>query len=207
MKRSILTLFRTENGYHTVLKTNHGRLVYLALSANGNDYNVDECIYIDRSRPTSPKKQVSKKIPQEWLLDMLRAELDKDFASVQFADETIVTKQELIERHLRWEKKNILLLLKEQNCLKTIFKNKFRREIYLEISLGGEKALIARCHYCDARACDKKITPQGLTTIYYTHSLPKLLQIVNGELEGGFTDVMISEEHTIKLDRAICGSI
>ena len=207
MNRSILTLFRIANGYHTVLKTNHGRLVYLALSANGNDYNVDECIYIDRSHPSSPKKQVSKKIPRGWLLDMLREELDKDFTSVQVADSSIVSKQELIEQHLRCEKKNILLLLKEQNRLKTIFKNKFRREIYLEISLEGEKALIARCHYCDARAGDKMITPQGLTTIYYTHSLQNILQIVNGELEGGFTDVMVSDDHTITLDRPICGSI
>ncbi len=207
MKHSILTLFRTNRGYHTVLKTNHGRLVYLALSEADSSYNIDECIYIDRSLPCSPKKQVSKKIPQERLLDMLRAELDKDFASVQFTDAPIVSKQELIERHLYCEKKNILLLLKEQKLLKTIFKNKFRREIYLEISLDGEKALIARCHYCDARAGGKIITPQGLSTIYYKHSLQNLLQIVNRELEGGFTDIMVSDDHTITLDRAICGSI
>lgn len=207
MRKSILTLSKSNYGYHTVLKTNHGRLVYLALSQENTDYCVDECIYIDRSLPCSPKKQVSKKFPQDRLLDMLRAELDKDFSSVQFADAPIVSKQELIERHLYCEKKNILLLLKEKNLLKTIFKNKFRREIYLEISFDGEKALIARCHYCDARVGDNIITPQGLSTIYYKHNLQNLLRIVNRELEGGFTDIMVSDDHTITLDRPICGSI
>lgn len=206
MNRNILTLFRTPIGYHTVLKTNHGRLVYLALSEEAGGYSVDECVYIDRSYDCVPKKQVTKNLPREQLLDLIRAELDKDCASVRFVEE-VSSKQELIAQHLHCEKKRILLLLREGNVLKTIFKNKFHRGIYLEISLSGERALISRCHYCDARSGEKAITPQGLTTIYYKHDLQNLLQIVNRELEGGFTDVMISEEHTIQLDRPICGSI
>lgn len=34
-----------------------------------------------------------------------------------------------------------------------------------------------------------------------------LRRSVNNESEGGFTDVMISNEHTIVLDRPICGRI
>jgi hypothetical protein len=37
--------------------------------------------------------------------------------------------------------------------------------------------------------------------------MDELLRIVNTELEGGFTDVAVSEEHTLVLDRPICGSI
>ena len=47
MNRNILTLFRTPIGYHTVLKTNHGRLVYLALSEEAGGYSVGECVYIE----------------------------------------------------------------------------------------------------------------------------------------------------------------
>ena len=207
MKSSILSMVRNRCGYHTVLKTNHGRLIYLALSLKDKLCVVDECIYLDRSCPYHPKKQVTRKFPQKDLLNMIRAELDKDFQGVEWYEE-LVPKSELIAQHLHTEKKRILLVLQEGNRLRTIFKNKFRREIYLEILLESDRALICDCHYCDARAKGKPIAPQGLVTIYYQHSLVNLLALVNQELEGGFTDVMISENHTITLGRrAICGSI
>ena len=98
-------------------------------------------------------------------------------------------------------------MLQDGNVLKTIFKNKFRREIFLEIVLEGNRCLIRQCRYRDARAADKEITPHGLLTVYYEHSLANLLRIVNNELEGGFTDVVISDTYSIVLDRPICGRI
>ena len=100
-------------------------------------------------------------------------------------------------------------MLKDGEILKTIFKNRFRRSIYLEIDTSGEKALINVCKYCDVRGVGVDITPYHLTTIYFHHDkdFTNLLNIVNNELEGGFTDVVITESHTIVLDRPICGSI
>ena len=91
--------------------------------------------------------------------------------------------------------------------LRTIFKNKFRRGVFLEITLGIGESLISKCYYCDKRAENKPITPYGLKTIYFESGIDNILAIDNGELEGGFTDVVISENNTIILDRPICGSI
>ena len=108
-------------------------------------------------------------------------------------------------------KPKILIMLADNNgVIRTIFKSKFRREIYLEIALSGESniATISKCYYVDKRAKGQKIPPQGITTVHFEFSLKNLLEIVNTELEGGFTDVLISSpHHTITLDRSICGAI
>ena len=44
-------------------------------------------------------------------------------------------------------------------------------------------------------------------TVYFPFSMEALLCIVNMEPEGGFTDVAVSEEHTLVLDRPICKGI
>ena len=95
--------------------------------------------------------------------------------------------------------------------MKTIFKNRMRREIYLEIILNEAKSYIKECRYCDTRGDESKnkITPYRLVTVFFEHDneYRAILNIVNNELECGFTDIVVSESHTIKLDRPICGSI
>ena len=100
-------------------------------------------------------------------------------------------------------------MIAEGDKLKTIFKSKFRREIYLELSVSDGMAAITQCYYVDKRAKGKKIPPQGLVSVRFEFSLQKLLEVVNSELEGGFTDALISHVHTLKLnsDSPICGSI
>ena len=77
---------------------------------------------------------------------------------------------------------------------------KYHRSIYLEITLS----VISDCHYADTRS--EEIL-HGLTTIYFPFSTEVLLRIVNKELEGGFTDVAITADHSPVLNRPICGSI
>ena len=95
-------------------------------------------------------------------------------------------------------------MLRDGETLRTVFRNKTHRSIYLEIRLDHGQALIFDCHYADDRS---RGVPYGLTTIRFSFSLEELLRIVNTELEGGFTDVAVSEVHTLVLDRPICGSI
>ncbi len=104
-------------------------------------------------------------------------------------------------------KKKILIMLSEGDVLKTIFKSKYRREIYFELSINGGMATITQCYYVDKRAKGLKIPPQGIVTVRFEFSLEKLIEVVNSELEGGFTDAIITREHTIVLGRAICGAI
>ena len=209
MKRSLLTLFEDEHGNrHAVFKTNHGRVVYLSIAVVNGNCSVLECFYLDRSTRMRPKNQVSNVFPFDSLLNVILEELDKDFADCRISEQ-VISKEAYIAQYMGTEKKKILLMLKSGNILKTRFKNRHRRELLLEITLSDNRALVSLCRYCDTRSeCgERQITPQGLTTIFFEYSLDNLLTLVNTELEGGFTDVMVSEENTVILNRPICGRI
>lgn len=208
MKKSVLELHNAgENTYQAFIKNNHGRKLYLRLSAYNENCEILDCFYIDRAKRCEPKLLKTHSFRLDELLTVIAKELDKKFSEYQFLDASILTTEEFIEQVLHTEKYNILIMLKEESTLKTIFKNRFHRTIYLEIEVHNEKALIKNCQYYDERGEGTTITPYSITTIYFDYSFTNLLNIVNNELEGGFTDILITENHTIKLDRAICGSI
>ena len=81
------------------------------------------------------------------------------------------------------------------------------RWYYLELALNNGAATIVQCQYVDKRAKGLKIPPQGIVTVKFTFSLEKLIEVVNSEFEGGFTDAIITHQHTLTLDGPICGSI
>lgn len=206
---SDLTLYPAPyQGYHTVFRTKHGRRIYLSLLRTDNDcFTIVDCHYIDRTWSKRPKKFITRVIESHKLLDVISAELDRYFAEVIYSEE-ILTKSELISEFIMSNKKSILIMLREGPLLRTIFKNRYRRSILLEIKLESDSsAYIKTCRYCDKRANGTEISPYGLTTISFMFSLDQLLNIINTELEGGFTDVLITDEHTIILDRPICGSV
>ena len=205
MKPSVRIFIKNENDdWHIVFKNNHGRKIYLALSVSGDMYEIVECYYLDRSTKKVPKTLIFEPFGRKELADKFSRELDKSFSEIRFLENVILKKEDLIFAYLGGEKKKILLLLKEGNRLRTIFKNKYHRSIYFEVTLMQGRALISDCHYADTRSRE---IPRGLITIYFSFSMENLLTIVNTEVEGGFTDVAISEAHTLVLDRPICGSI
>ena len=204
MKQSMLILIKNENGnYHTVFKNRHARMIYLAVSLQDGVCTVMECHYLDRSAEKTPKNVPSRPFAAAQLPDVLANTLDKRFYGFDVI-EAVVTKEELIAIHSSREKKRILLLIRNDDVLRTIFKNNSHRTIFLELKVEGDRGLIARCEYRDSRSA---VMVFGLKTIYFDFSLPALLEIVNTELEGGFTDIAVTEEHTLILDRPICGRI
>lgn len=208
MKRSVLELHNAGgNDYQAFIKNNHGRKLYFKLSALDKKCEIVDCFYIDRAKRTEPKLLKTRKFQLDELLSVIAKELDKNYSEYRFADAPVLTTEDFIEQVLHTEKYNILIMLKNENTLKTIFKNRFHRAIYLEIEVHDKKALIKECRYCDERGEGTTITPYSITTIYFDYNFTNILNIVNDELEGGFTDLLITENHTIKLDRAICGSI
>ena len=210
MKRSVLELHNAgENIYQAYIKNLHGRRMYLKLSIVNGECEILCCFFIDRTRYSEPQLLETRRFPLDELITVVARELDKSFGSYEFVDGPIVPMEDFIQQVLHREKYNILIMLKDGEILKTIFKNRFHRSIYLEIDTSNKKALIKTCNYCDARGTDTNVTPYGLTTIYFCNdeNCTTLLNIVNSELEGGFTDVVITEKHTIVLDRPICGSI
>lgn len=210
MKRSVLELHNAgENIYQAFIKNLHGRRMYLKLSIVNGECEILCCFYIDRTSRSEPQLLETRRFPLDELITVVARELDKSFGSYEFVDGPIVPMEDFIQQVTHREKYKILIMLKDGETLKTIFRNRFRRSIYLEIDTSGEKALINVCKYCDVRGVGVDITPYHLTTIYfhYDKDFTNLLNIVNNELEGGFTDVVITESHTIVLDRPICGSI
>lgn len=208
MKNKILSLFKSDNArYISIFRNNHRRIIYLCIISIGELVAIEECEYIDRYKSSRPKKLTTRACELEKLTDVIREELDRDFESVELYSDTVVSKDYLIATFLGSQKKRILIMIAEGDKLKTIFKSKFRREIYLEITLNGDQATITRCYYVDKRAKGLKIPPQGIVTVKFTFSLEKLIEVVNSELEGGFTDAIITHAHTLTLDSPICGAI
>jgi hypothetical protein len=70
-----------------------------------------------------------------------------------------------------------------------------------------EKTLVTSCQYADIRAGETPRVPYTLLGFECGSSLKDILAFVNEELEGGFTHILITEEHNIKLKRPICGAI
>lgn len=218
MKRSILKFDKvSENTYHTIIKNNHGRKIYLKINRIGETITIIDCFYIDR-----PMRNGRKAIPQKWtsakcncnnLIDVLAGELDKHCYGIEFSEtETNISAEEYISLYLQNRKKYRFLILVECNgILKTRLKNRVHRTIYLEIKQNGYRGLIENCHYCDRRyKCNNQlITPFELKTIYFDYNMEKVLEIVNNELNCDFTDVIITRDTFSfgKNDIPICGSI
>lgn len=212
MDRSIFKLYKIDgNEYQGFIKNEHGRKIYVRLSIENGVCQMLSCFYIDRSTRPSPTLFKTKRFLLEDMLSVLSTEHDRIFNSYEIHNSPIMQTEEFIQHIIGTQKYKILILLKEGNTLKTIFKNRMRREIYLEIILNNEKSYIKECRYADVRGeeSQKIVTPHRLVTVFFKHDneYRAILNIVNNELEGGFTDVVVSESHTIKLDRPICGSI
>lgn len=218
MKKSILKFDRVSgNTYHTIIKNNHGRKIYLRINRNGETITISYCFYIDR-----PLRNGSKAIPQKWttikcnysnLIDVLASELDKHFYGIEFYEkETHTSAEEYITHYLQSNKKYRFLILVEcDGILKTRLKNRVHRTIYFEIKQNGYRGLVQSCYYCDRRykRDNQFITPFELKTIYFDYSTEKVLEIVNNELNCDFTDVIITRDTFgfEKSDIPICGSI
>ena len=218
MKRSILTFDKTfDDEFHTIIRNNHGRRLYLKVALSGEKITIYDCFYIDRPMRNGikaiPRKQTTLQCSYIDLTDVLAAEIDKRFYGIEFSDtENKLSTEEYIRFALQDKHKYKFLILVESNgMLKTRLKNRVHRTIYIEIKCSGGKGLIHKCHYCDRRykRNNQFITPSELNTIYFDYSTEKVLEIANTELNCDFTDIIITSD-TFNFDKTnipVCGSI
>ena len=206
---NILKLYLAEaNRYCSVFLNNHGRIIYLDIVRTGEYIEIVECKYLDRTKTTIPQLWVTRTCEVGELTHVIETEFDKSFVGVDFCDDVIVSSDYVVSTFFGDRKKKILIMIADGKVLRTILKNRYHRAILLELTLDDNNiATITQCRYVDKRAKGKHITPQGLITVRFNFSFSKLLEVANYELEGGFTDAIITREHTIVLDRPICGSI
>lgn len=217
MEKSILKFEKISDGvYHSIIKNNHGRQIYLKIKRLENVITICECFYIDRSikndKKSVPKRWVTKECAEADLSTVLANEMDKRFYDIRF-DESInhLSVAEYIENALKYkEKYKFLILISKDGVFKTRLKNRVHRNIYLEIERMGAIGLVRKCNYCDRKYKNNRdVTPAGLNTIYFEYSSDEVLEIVNDELNCDFTDVIITSD-TFDFEKRsipVCGAI
>ena len=226
MKKQKLVLYNeANNSVRTIIKTNHGRLIFLELSISADKFNVKNCVYIDRIRSgtyyATPQKLVTKIFDQAELLDVVATELDRKYYGVEYSNEYIeLSTGEFIEQKLMNLKRNykFLIFIGEgehinglPSILTTRLANRLHRKIYLKIKYYKDGVgIIEDCYYFDRKyKARKKVVPQMLTSIFVEYNRTRILDIVNRELDCDFTDVIIADS-SIDIEEnaiAICGNI
>ena len=225
MKKQHLILHKTEsNNYRTVIKTNHGRIIYLELSRVNCMFIINDCFYIDRKRQNKyyavPQKLVTKAFVCDKLLDIIAAELDKKYYGIEIAYSKFnLSKEEFIEDKLKEMKKGykFLIFIGERDfidgipsVIRTRFKNRIHRSIYLEMQYRNGSGVIADCHYYDRKYKEKlQVVPETLSTVYFEYTRQAILNIINNELNAAFTDIIFITDGSLSIDNKspLCGYI
>ena len=226
MKKQQLILHKTESGnYRSVIKTKHGRLIYLEISKSNNTVSVIELIYIDRIRGgeycSSPLKFVTKKFSYTNILDVVASELDRQYFGVEITDKFAdLTKDEFIDLQLKamQRKYNFLIFIGEgefidgiPSVIKTRFKNRIHRGIYLEMRYSNGKGVITDSHYYDRKYKGErsKVVPEMLSSVFFEYNRQAILNIINNELNTGFTHIIFVTDGSLDIENeiALCGNI
>lgn len=205
---STVTFYNTgDNGYASVFTTDHGRKVFISIRQEDYGYVITDCRYLDRAGRAVPKKLRTKECHISDIDYVIEEELDKTFTLLDFNDSVLVTTDEIIANAMSCQKPRPLIFLAEGDVIRTMFKNRCRRTIYLEIKRQGDTASIHSCYYTDERDGGRHRIPDSLVRFSCRNKLASILLLVNEELEGGFTNILITEEHNINLQQPICGAI
>lgn len=225
MKKQQLILHKAENGnYRSVIKTKHGRLIYLEMSKDSNSASIIECYYLDRVRSgeyyASPQKLVTRDFSYNEMLDVIASELDRKYFGAEITDKfTDLTKDEFIESQLKamQRKYNFLIFIGEgelingiPSVIKTRFKNRIHRGIYLEMQYRNGKGVITDCHYYDRKYKERtKVIPETLSTVLFKYNRQAILHIVNTELNTNFSHIIFVTDGSLDIDNevALCGNI
>ena len=221
IRRESLILYKTQNGnFRTVIKTKHSRVIYLEISLADDTVAIGQCYYLDRGRITYPQKLTTKEFPFSEILSVITAELDRKYYSVEMSIEySELTKEDFIATQLGGIKKkyNFLIFLGEgefindvPSIIKTRFKNKIHRCIYLELHYRNGKGIISDCHYEDREyKARTNVIPETLSTVFFNYDRDTIVHIINTELDTNFTDIIFVTDGSINIKNkvALCGNI
>lgn len=226
MKKQKLTLYRTtDNNFRAVIKTSHGRILYLLLNRTKDVINIIQCCYIDRVKSGKyyavPSKQQTKRCNADELLEVVSSELDRRYYGLEFTDELAdLSTESFIKNRLlsfQWGYKFLIFVGEGgtvngmSDKLKTRLANRIHRKIYLEIDRYDEhKGVVTKCCYYDRQYKSRdNVTPQMLTSVFVDYDRKSITDMVNRELNCDFTDLIIIND-TIGFDNsnyALCGNI
>ena len=230
MHKSILFLESAGAGssaYRAVIKTRHGRTLYLSLELSGEVCSVVECFYTDRGqgRPNgswSPKSCKPAAFPADKLLEVIASQLDKTFYGVEYVqnDTAGLPLEEYLQRKADEanRKYRFLILVGEGERvnglpirLRTRLKNKLHRAIYLDLAYYKDGlGVVRQCSYYDRRYQQRAVpvTPPTLVSCFFPYTKAGILSLVNQELCCDFTHILVTEGIDLDSNPApLCGAI
>ena len=220
MHKSILFLESAGAGssaYRAVIKTRHGRTLYLSLELSGEVCSVVECFYTDRGQGR-PKRLLE---PNK-LLAVIGSQLDKTFYGVEYIqnDTAGLSLEEYLQRKADEanRKYRFLILVGEGERvnglpirLRTRLKNKLHRAIYLDLACYKDGlGVVRQCSYYDRRYQQRAVpvTPPTLVSCFFPYTKAGILSLVNQELCCDFTHILVTEGIDLDSNPApLCGAI
>lgn len=228
MKREPFKLYNTnERGlYRSLIKTAHGRILYLELKEDNSVFSVNKCYYVDRVRGgqyySAPQRFTTKSFNYNDMISVIAEELDRRFYGIEFVNSSeLMTTEEFIQYKLSEMKRGykFLIFCGEGNMIDGIpykittrLKNRIHRSIYLCIRYySNDKGVIESCFYYDRKyKARTKVIPQMLTSVFVDYNRNAIIETVNRELNCDFTDIIFITDNSVDAENnetALCGNI
>ena len=233
MQKSILRLESSSdnpNVFRSIIKTRHGRVLFLSLEINDSICTVRDCFYIDRNQgregearyKAKPKKLRTLQFPMEDLMAVIEAELDKKFYGVEFVEtgQTPLSLDEYLD--FKTSKSNrkyrFLIMVGDGDSynglpmnLRTRLKTKLHRSVYVELAYYRDgKGVVQQCYYYDReyRRQGIKIMPPMLISCFFPYTKQGILNLLNHEICCEFTHMLVTEGLDLDSNTApLCGAI
>ena len=219
MERSILKLeeFTSNdlvNRFRTIIKTQHGRVMFLSLEIIDAECTIIDCFYTDRNQGRTGAERYSSKplklqtfqFPLDNLLSVIETELDRKFYGVEFimTDNAgfSLDKYLQIKTDSASNKYRFLIMVGDGASynglpvrLQTRLKNKLHRSIYVDLAYYKENTgVINQCHYYDRQYKRQgiKVTPPQLLSCFFPYTHKGILNLLNHELCCDFTHIIVT---------------
>lgn len=235
MKKSILKLelFASNgltNTFRTIIKTQHGRVLFLSLEAQETDCTITGCFYIDRNQGrtgadryhSKPLKLQTFRLQMDDLLSVIETELDKKFYGIEFVQDdnaSLPLNEYLRVKTDRASSKYRFLIMvgngENYNGLPvrlcTRLKNKLHRSIYVELAYYKDgNGVVKQCHYYDRKykRQDIQVTPPMLTSCFFPYAKKDILNLLNHEICCDFTHMIVTDEIDLESNTMpLCGAL
>ena len=232
MQKSILKLETSNDAsaYRAIIKTLHGRTLFLSLTVNDPICTITDCFYTDRNQGRTgaaryrsrPKKLRTLQFPAENLLAVIEAELDKKFYGVEFVEtgQTNLSLDEYIDfKTSSSNRKYCFLIMVGDGSnyrglpmrLRTRLKTKLHRSVYVELAYYKDgEGVVRQCCYYDRQYQRQgiKITPPTLISCFFPYTREGILNLLNHEICCDFTHIIVTDGIDIDSNiTPLCGAV
>ena len=223
-KRKLQLHYNKQKNLRGVIKTEHGRIIYLELIKKNDRCVIHKCYYLDRTCAgvyySAPKKLVTREFDYSELLQVVGRELDRRYCAAELDNSLIeLSDEQFIQYKLNDLKRGykFLIFVGDGELINgvpaviiTRLKNRVHRSIYLEMRYMKGRGGITDCRYYDRSYKQRtEVIPEPLTTVFFKYNRQTILNIINQELNTAFTDIIFVNDGSIDInnEQPLCGCI